>query len=58
MPNISSMSDEELRELIDKLTAEEQEGAPTGGGSSMGRSICSGRSSSTGFATTTPTPIP
>ena len=24
-PNISSMSDEELRELIDKLTAEEQE---------------------------------
>lgn len=24
-PNISSMSDEDLRELIDKLTAEEQE---------------------------------
>ncbi len=24
-PNISSMSDEELRELIDKLTSEEQE---------------------------------
>ena len=24
-PNISSMSDEELRELIDKLTAEEEE---------------------------------
>ena len=24
-PNISSMSDQELRELIDKLTAEEQE---------------------------------
>jgi hypothetical protein len=24
-PNISSMSDEELREMIDKLTAEEQE---------------------------------
>ncbi|CAN5435912.1 hypothetical protein BH20ACT15_BH20ACT15_01110 [soil metagenome] len=25
IPNISSMSDQELRELIDKLTAEEQE---------------------------------
>ena len=42
-PNIGSMSDEELKELIDKLTAEEQEVSYRGGS-------CTARSTSSGGA--------